>query len=119
MVDIYDTAGNLMKEGDVRFAEMEFGANAQLCRQLEVKKLPSIHMYKGELGLVQEFPCGPKKFPIFEDRIARYRGLNDEELDLELRLEDGRELGDQIAAELHQEHAQQDTKEQDRSTPQQ
>ena len=30
---------------------------------LEIKKLPCIHFYAGDYGKVEDFLCGPSKFP--------------------------------------------------------
>jgi hypothetical protein len=87
----------LLKRGDVRFAEVEFGANAELCRSLGIKKLPNVHIYKGtELGRITGFPCGPSKFATLEDTLERFRTMSDDDLKLEKTLEEGGELVDQI-----------------------
>ena len=62
MGDLLDDQGNVIRRGQVRFAEIEFAYNAKLCRDLGVKRLPYIHMYRGADGLLEEFACGPKDF---------------------------------------------------------
>ena len=95
-------SSHLWKRGDVRFAEVEFSANAELCRSLGIKKLPNIHIYKNNLGRITGFPCGPSKFPILEETLDRLVAttMSDDDLRLEKTLEEGGELVDQIL-EMH------------------
>jgi thioredoxin-like negative regulator of GroEL len=104
--DLFDPSGDITKTGNVRFAEIEFSANARLCRTLGIKKLPNVHLYKGTVGRVAGFPCGPNKFPILQDNIDRFLTMSDDDLTLEKKLEEGGELADQIVTELQQEHLQ-------------
>ena len=46
--------------------------NKDLCKMLEIKKLPCIHFYAGDYGKVEDFLCGPSKFPQVHDRLAPY-----------------------------------------------
>jgi len=62
MGDLVDEQGNLIRRGKVRFAEIDFSYNAKLCRDLGVKRLPFVHMYRGADGLLEEFACSPKDF---------------------------------------------------------
>jgi hypothetical protein len=94
----------LVRLGEIRFAEIEFGANARLCRSLGIKRLPNVHIYKGAVGLVTAFPCGPNKFPILMEKLERYRTMTDAELSNERKMEEGGALGDAIVTELSQEH---------------
>ena len=95
----------LLKYGDVRFAEVEFSANAELCRTLGIKKLPNVHLYKGPLGRITGFPCGPSKFGLLEDTVTRFLTMTDDELQLEKTLEEGGELVDEILMKLRQDAA--------------
>jgi len=53
------------------FAEMELLANKGLCKELGVKRVPSVHFYhKGKK--VEDFVCGPKKIPILKERLDDY-----------------------------------------------
>ena len=88
----------------MRFAEVEFSANAELCRTLGVKKLPNVHLYKGDVGRITGFPCGPSKFPLLEETLGRLLQMSDEELRLEKTLEEGGELVDEIVTKLRDEH---------------
>jgi hypothetical protein len=94
----------LVRQGEVRFAEIEFGANARLCRSLGIKRLPNVHIYKGAVGLVTAFPCGPSKFPLLVEKLESYRAMTDDELSNERKMEEGGVLGDSIVTELSQEH---------------
>jgi len=53
--------------GAASFYEVEFSANKDLCKRLEIKKLPAAQLYT-EDGLVDTVVCGPSKFP--EVRVA-------------------------------------------------
>jgi len=64
--------GKVLERGQVRFAEVEFAANADLCRSLGVKRLPYIHMYRGSEGLLNEFACGPKHFHLVCEALIDY-----------------------------------------------
>jgi thiol-disulfide isomerase/thioredoxin len=79
----------LLKYGDVRFAEVEFSANAELCCTLGIKKLPNVHLYKGDLGRITGFPCGPSKFSLLEETLERFLTMTEDELKLEKTLEEG------------------------------
>jgi thiol-disulfide isomerase/thioredoxin len=94
----------LLKYGDVRFAEVEFSANAELCRTLGIKKLPNVHLYKGDLGRITGFPCGPSKFSLLEETLGRFLTMTEDELKLEKTLEEGGELVDDIVTKLREEH---------------
>ena len=94
----------LVQKGSIRFAEIEFGANARLCRSLGIKRLPNVHIYKGAVGLVSAFPCGPNKFPLLQEKLDSYQKMTDAELMNERKMEEGGVLGDAIVTELSQEH---------------
>lgn len=48
---------------EVQFFEIEFAANKELCRRLNIKKLPCVQYFRGSLGCVDTVMCGPSKFP--------------------------------------------------------
>ena len=48
---------------EVQFFEIEFAANKELCRRLNIKKLPCVQYFRGSLGRVDTVMCGPSKFP--------------------------------------------------------
>ena len=41
-------------------------------QHLRVLTLPTIHFYDGSRGLVENFPCGPAKIPLFKKKLARF-----------------------------------------------
>lgn len=70
-----------MREGEIRLAQIEYGANPDLCKKLGVKKVPSIHfLSKGQL--VDSFPSGPKKITKTLEKLNHYRSLSLDELAL-------------------------------------
>jgi hypothetical protein len=103
--DLFDDQGNLVQTGNVRFAAIEFGANARLCKSLDIKRLPNVHMYKGSVGQLSAFPCGPSKFALLEEKVFRFLTLSDDELKLQRTLEEGSDLADSIVTELQRENA--------------
>ncbi|CAB9500273.1 Thioredoxin-like 2 [Seminavis robusta] len=57
-----DDDNTVVQPGPMRFGSIEFGANKDMCRALSIKRLPTVHFYqKGQQ--LEEFPCGPSKFP--------------------------------------------------------
>ena len=66
VISPYDRFERLAKEftGDeAQFFEIEFSANKDLCRRLEIKKLPCVQFFRGSEGCVDTVMCGPSKFP--------------------------------------------------------
>ncbi|CAM9097269.1 unnamed protein product [Chrysoparadoxa australica] len=53
------------------FYEVEFTSNKPLCKNLDIKVLPTVQIYRGSEGKVLDTPCGPKKFPSVADGLAR------------------------------------------------
>jgi len=43
----------------------------ELCRTLNVTKLPTVHYYQNN-ALVEDFTCSPKKFDMVRDRLSKY-----------------------------------------------
>jgi hypothetical protein len=75
--DVHDESrggGELVSEGRVRFAEMQYDDpnNEEMCRLLNATKLPYILMYKGSRGKVSDFQCGPAKFQLLIDEVGKY-----------------------------------------------
>ena len=52
------------------FAQLSVAAAKDYVKALGVLALPSIHMYAGSEGLVENFPCGPSKVPLLKQKIA-------------------------------------------------
>jgi hypothetical protein len=74
--DVHDESrgGEMVSEGRVRFAEMQYDDpnNEEMCRLLNATKLPYILMYKGSRGKVSDFQCGPAKFQLLIDEVGKY-----------------------------------------------
>jgi thioredoxin-like negative regulator of GroEL len=71
-IAVDDSKGDVVRNrGQVRFASIEFGANMALCRALQIRKLPTIHLYRRGRKLAG-FPCGPAKFRLLQDTIDYY-----------------------------------------------
>lgn len=88
-----------VRKGEIRLAEMEYGANKELCQRLGVTKLPTIHFYsRGKL--VEGFPCGPRKIAILLDKLSRYRSMSASELAFEAEMNKGMALGDMVIESL-------------------
>lgn len=90
------------KEGQVRFAEVEFGANKELCESLGVKKLPSVFFYS-QGSKVDGFPCGPKKFSKLLSKVSDYRSMSPEELAFEADMNQGSDLANSFLESLQNE----------------
>jgi len=53
------------------FAQMSVQDNKEYIKSLGVLALPSVHIYAGIEGLVENFPCGPSKVPVLKKKIAQ------------------------------------------------
>jgi thioredoxin-like negative regulator of GroEL len=99
-----DGTESVVREGEIRLAEMEYGANRELCKRLGVKKLPSIHFYS-EGKKVDGFPCGPRKLPMLLEKLTEYRYMGLEDLSFEADMNQGLELGENVLETLGSEKA--------------
>jgi len=63
--------GTIIHSGKVRFAEIEYAASAKLCKLLEVKKLPTVHMYRKRKGKIADMTCKPSLFHLVVDELHR------------------------------------------------
>jgi len=50
---------------------MSVQGNKEYIKSLGVLALPSVHIYAGIEGLVENFPCGPSKVPVLKKKIAQ------------------------------------------------
>lgn len=96
-----DGSETIVREGEVRMAEMEYGANIDLCKRLGVKKLPSVHFYS-QGKLVDGFPCGPSKIGKVLEKFSEYRSMSPAELSFEADMNEGMALGDTVLTTLNQ-----------------
>eukprot|EP00814_Leptocylindrus_danicus_P008413 CAMPEP_0116025378 /NCGR_PEP_ID=MMETSP0321-20121206/13000_1 /TAXON_ID=163516 /ORGANISM="Leptocylindrus danicus var. danicus, Strain B650" /LENGTH=254 /DNA_ID=CAMNT_0003497535 /DNA_START=79 /DNA_END=843 /DNA_ORIENTATION=+ len=94
----------VLDEGKVRFAEVEFSANAKMCRTLGIKRLPYVHFYRGAEGRLAEFAAGPSKFNLVVDKLNELLSLSQEQIDFNIMMEDGENLGKYLVTELKNEH---------------
>lgn len=69
--DRLDTRGSVVRAGGVRFAEAEYSAAAALCKSLNIRKLPTVHMHRqGEK--VVDMVCKPSLFHLVVDEVHRW-----------------------------------------------
>lgn len=52
------------------WGQMSIQHNKDYIKSIGVLALPSVHIYAGAEGLVENFPCGPSKVPIFKQKLA-------------------------------------------------
>eukprot|EP00557_Chaetoceros_sp_GSL56_P008069 CAMPEP_0176494004 /NCGR_PEP_ID=MMETSP0200_2-20121128/9853_1 /TAXON_ID=947934 /ORGANISM="Chaetoceros sp., Strain GSL56" /LENGTH=571 /DNA_ID=CAMNT_0017891709 /DNA_START=534 /DNA_END=2249 /DNA_ORIENTATION=+ len=57
------------------FAQLSVAHSKEYVKSLGVLALPSIHIYAGQEGLVENFPCGPSKVPVLKKKIAQVVNL--------------------------------------------
>jgi len=111
VADQVDTADSnkIVQEGKVRFADVEYGANKELCKMLNIKKLPYIHMYKGTKGQVDDFVCSPKRFQILLDKMQEH--MDSEEVAFDQILDTGSKMiSDHMSSTKSQEQVEQSEK---------
>jgi calmodulin len=53
------------------FAQLSVAHSKEYVKGLGILALPSIHIYAGSEGLVENFPCGPSKVPVLKKKIAQ------------------------------------------------
>jgi hypothetical protein len=94
-----DGTETVVREGEIRMAEIEYGANQELCRSLGVKKLPSVHFYS-EGMLVDGFPCGPNKIGMLLEKLMHFKSLSPAELAFEADMNQGLALGESVIETL-------------------
>jgi thiol-disulfide isomerase/thioredoxin len=80
--------GDVLETGTIRLASVEWGANTELCRSLEITRLPSVHYYHSGRKLAG-FSAGPSKFQLVKDRLTYYQSLAKAELEVEANIELG------------------------------
>lgn len=94
---------SIVQKGNVRFAQVEYGANVRLCKSFGIKKLPYVQMYKAPMGKIADFVCGPKYFEErLTSRLDKYLSMTDEEIKFDSDMEFGQSLllGDETLTEL-------------------
>ncbi len=94
-----DGCETIVRPGEIRLAEMEYGSNKEFCKSLGVTKLPSVHFYSNG-KLVDGFPCGPRKIGSLLEKLSRFRSLTPTELAFEADMNQGMALGDSMLETL-------------------
>ena len=99
---MFDNDGNLVREGDIRFAQIEYGQNIQLCKAIGNKKLSFVQLYKTSSGKIDELVCGPHDF---KEKIVKQINLflasSVEEPVFQKNMEDGQALSDGIMSSIN------------------
>mmetsp|Transcript_5342 Transcript_5342/g.15580 ORF Transcript_5342/g.15580 Transcript_5342/m.15580 type:complete len:676 (-) Transcript_5342:327-2354(-) len=67
------------------WAQMSIQHNKDYIKSIGVLALPSVHIYAGSEGLVENFPCGPSKVPIFKKKLASTLNLKIDPQTLQLK----------------------------------
>jgi thioredoxin-like negative regulator of GroEL len=92
-------SSTIVREGEIRLAQIEFGKNTALCKSLGVTKVPSIQFYSQDKK-VDDFPCGPKKIAHTLERLNYFRSLSPQQLAFEADMGQGEELGGELLEQL-------------------
>lgn len=75
---VHKTSGSIKREGQVRFASVEWGANEDLCKSQGIETVPTTRIYVSG-RLVEEITVqGPKDFPRVQETVEEL--LNDQKL---------------------------------------
>eukprot|EP00980_Cylindrotheca_fusiformis_P006128 scaffold1319_cov126-Cylindrotheca_fusiformis.AAC.17 len=90
---------SIVKKGEIRLAQIEYGENTELCKSLGVQKVPSIHFYS-QGKKIDGFPCGPKRIAYTLERLNHYRNQSPEELAFEAELGMGGAFVDEVLDEV-------------------
>ncbi|KAL3761085.1 hypothetical protein ACHAWU_006491, partial [Discostella pseudostelligera] len=110
----------VISSNKVRFAQIEYTANAKLCKTLKVNKLPTVHMYRKGRGKIVDMTCKPSLFHLVVDELHRVLGGVDEETGnsesndnvFDVAMVAGSALGEEIVASLKKEEVVDGTKRQ-------
>jgi thioredoxin-like negative regulator of GroEL len=98
-----DEEAAIVRQGEIRMGEIEWGANSDLCKALGVTKLPAVHIYSSKGRLVDAFRCGPNKLPMFLDKLDNYLSMDSAELDFEADMTEGTRLSESVMDALNHE----------------
>mmetsp|Transcript_28057 Transcript_28057/g.46441 ORF Transcript_28057/g.46441 Transcript_28057/m.46441 type:complete len:277 (+) Transcript_28057:201-1031(+) len=98
-----DEVASVVREGEIRMGEIEYGSNTELCKSLGVTKLPTVHIYSSKGKLVDSFRCGPKKVSVLLDKLDMYMSMSPAEVDFEADMYEGALVGDSILDALNEE----------------
>ena len=62
--------------------------NKDLFQKLSVVALPTVQMYDGARGVVENFPCGPAKIPLLKQKLAQFLNTRVDPETLQLKQEE-------------------------------
>lgn len=70
--DTYSKDGSVISQGLVRFADIDYEANKDLCRALEIDRFPAVNFYKSlDPGLLETLVCESRLFKSVVDTLNR------------------------------------------------
>lgn len=92
-----DDDGNLISEGQIRFAQAEYSENRILCKAMGITKLPFVQIYKAGVGKIDEFVCGPRDFQEkVKRRVDELLEMSDDELRFQREMDEGQSLSNSL-----------------------
>jgi hypothetical protein len=95
--DLMDDDGNVISEGQIRFAQAEYSENRILCKAMGITKLPFVQIYKAGVGKIDEFVCGPRDFQEkVKRRVDELLEMSDDELRFQREMEEGQSLSNSL-----------------------
>jgi thiol-disulfide isomerase/thioredoxin len=104
-----EEAASVVRKGEIRMGEIEYGANADLCKSLGVTKLPAVHIYSSKGRLVDAIRCGANKLSAFLDKLDMYLSMSPAEVDFAADMLEGVNLGNNVLDTLNKEIANSNT----------
>ena len=106
---------NIVKIGQVRFAEVEFNQNAKMCRSLGIKRLPYLHFYRGAEGRLADFSAVPSKFNLVIEKMHELLDSSEEERNFNILMNQGKDLGNYLVTNLNDGHWKEALADEDKS----
>lgn len=95
--DVFDSDGVLVKKGQMRFAQVEYGDNRILCKAMGISRLPFVQLYKASTGKIDEFVCGPRDFQEkVKNKVEVLLDLTDDELIFKVEMDQGQSLSNSL-----------------------
>eukprot|EP00903_Cladosiphon_okamuranus_P006381 g6246.t1 len=66
----FEDLSRSLPEEEAIFFQVEFSESKDLCKQLGIRRLPTVQIYDGAAGRVADLPSGPSRFADVEERFA-------------------------------------------------
>ncbi|CAN0185014.1 unnamed protein product [Pylaiella littoralis] len=66
----FEDLSHSVPDEDAAFFELEFSGAKDLCKQLGIRRLPTVQIYDGAAGRVADLPAGPSRFSDVEERFT-------------------------------------------------